>query len=86
MFENHNKVLFKNVSETSYVYILSGQKFIENAKNGQFWQKNAKCDIFGDFQTLWVCRVSFHTEFFDSLEVTDCFVTQFTKEREEIRA
>ena len=33
-----------------------------------------------------VCRVSFHTELFDSLEVTDCFVTQFTKEREEIRA
>ena len=36
MFENHNKVLFKNVSETSYVYILSGQEFIKNAINGQF--------------------------------------------------
>ena len=37
MFENHNKVLFKNVSETSYVYILNGQKFIENAISGIFW-------------------------------------------------
>ena len=25
-------------SEASYVYILSGQKFIKNAKNGQFWR------------------------------------------------
>ena len=60
---------------TFYVYILSGQKLIKNAKNGPFrwlfqnlklvvkqcyqavfiWQKlmeNAKCDIFGNFQTL----------------------------------
>ena len=25
-------------SEASYVYILSGQKFIKNAKNGPFWR------------------------------------------------
>ena len=30
------KVAFYNVSEASYVYILSGQKFIKNAKNSQF--------------------------------------------------
>ena len=30
------KVSFKIASEASYVYILSGQKFIKNAKNGQF--------------------------------------------------
>ena len=30
------KVAFNNTSEASYVYILSGQKFIKNAKNGQF--------------------------------------------------
>ena len=30
------KVSFNIVSAASYVYILSGQKFIENAKNGQF--------------------------------------------------
>ena len=53
MFENHNKVLFKNVSETSYVYILSGQEFIKNAQNGHFWRVFEKCDNFGDFQTLW---------------------------------
>ena len=30
-------VSFNIASEASYVYILSGQKFIKNAKNGQFW-------------------------------------------------
>ena len=31
-------------SEASYLYILSGQKLIKNAQNGQFWQvfKNLK--------------------------------------------
>ena len=46
-------------SEASYVYILSGQKLIINAKNGQFWKKKIekfKWDIFGDFQTM---RVTF---------------------------
>ena len=39
MFENRlKKVSFFIVSEASYVYILSGQKFIKNAKNGQFWR------------------------------------------------
>ncbi len=28
---------FNIASEASYVYILSGQKFIKNAKNGPFW-------------------------------------------------
>ena len=32
------KVSFIIASEASYVYILSGQKFIKNAKNGQFWR------------------------------------------------
>ena len=32
------KVAFNIASEASYVYILSGQKFIKNAKNGQFWR------------------------------------------------
>ena len=32
VFENHRKSLI--ASEASYVYILSGQKFIKNAKNG----------------------------------------------------
>ena len=30
------KVAYGVASEASYVYIFSGQKFIENAKNGQF--------------------------------------------------
>ena len=34
------KVSFNIASEASYVYILSGQKFITNAKNGPFWQVN----------------------------------------------
>ena len=40
------KVSFNNASEASYVYILSGQKLIENAIYGQF---GGKCDILGDF-------------------------------------
>ena len=39
------KVLFYIASEASYVYILSGQKLIKNAKNGQigdfFWKTEA---------------------------------------------
>ena len=32
------KVSINITSEASYVYILSGQKLIENAKNGPFWR------------------------------------------------
>ena len=32
------KVAFYNVSEASYVYILSGQKFNKNEKNGRIWR------------------------------------------------
>ena len=32
------KVEFNIASEASYVYILSGQKLIKNAKNGPFWR------------------------------------------------
>ena len=32
------KVVFNIASEASYVYILSGQKFIKNAKIGRFWR------------------------------------------------
>ena len=38
VFENPIKVSFNFASEASYVYILSGQKFIKNAKNCQFWR------------------------------------------------
>ena len=32
------KVSFNIANEASYVYILSGQKFIKNAKNSSFWR------------------------------------------------
>ena len=32
------KVAFNIASQASYVYILSGQKFIKNAKNGPSWR------------------------------------------------
>ena len=32
------KVSFNIASEASYVYILSGQKLIKNAKSGPFWR------------------------------------------------
>ena len=35
------KVSFNNASEASAVYILSGQKFIKNTKNGQFRKPEA---------------------------------------------
>ena len=43
-------------SEASYVYILSGQNFIKNAKKGQFWRIFEKCDFLRNFQTL--CNIS----------------------------
>ena len=40
------KVSFNIASEASYIYILSGQKLIKNATNGQFWRvfENLKFD------------------------------------------
>ena len=37
-FKITEKVSFYIASEASYVYILSGQKLIKNAKNGPFWR------------------------------------------------
>ena len=41
------KVAFNIASEASYVYILSGQKFIKNAKNDPIWRvfENLKLDV-----------------------------------------
>ena len=41
------KVLFNIASEASYAYILSGPKFLENAKNGQFG------DFFEKMRHFW---------------------------------
>ena len=35
---SQQKVSLNIASEASYIHILSGQKFIEIAKNGQFWR------------------------------------------------
>ena len=48
MFENRlEKVSFYIASEASYVYILSGQKLIKNAKNGPFWWLFWKPEVSG---------------------------------------
>ena len=47
VFENHSKVLFNIVSEASYVHILSQQKFLKNALNGQFWRGFKKPEACG---------------------------------------
>ena len=52
MSEIKEKVSFDIASEY-YVYKLSGQKFIKNAKIGKF-----ECDFFGIFQTLWTTAES----------------------------
>ena len=47
------KVSFNIASESSYVYILSGQKLIKNAKNGPFWRvfENLKLAVKQSYQT-----------------------------------
>ena len=45
------KVAFSIASEASYVYILSGQKFYKNAKNGQFWRVFENSDLCWKIQT-----------------------------------
>ena len=47
------KVSFYIASEASYVYILSGQKLFENAKNGPFWRvfENLKLTVNECYQT-----------------------------------
>ena len=46
-------VSFNIASEASYVYILSGQKLIKNAKNGPFWRvfENLKLAVKQCYQT-----------------------------------
>ena len=41
------KVSFNIASEASYVYVLSGQKLIQNAKNGPIWRvfENLKLSV-----------------------------------------
>ena len=53
MCENHKKIAFDIASESSYVYILSGQKLIENAKKGQFGRvfENLKLSVKQCYQT-----------------------------------
>ena len=48
-----DKVSFNIASEASYVYILSGQKLIKNAKNGSFWRvfENLKLEVKQCYQT-----------------------------------
>ena len=47
------KISFNIASEASYVYILSGQKKIKNAKNGSFWRvfENLKLAVKQCYQT-----------------------------------
>ena len=47
------KVSFNIASEASYVYIVSGQKLIKNAKNGPFWRvfENLKLAVKQSYQT-----------------------------------
>ena len=61
MFKNAKKVSFNTASEASDVYILSGQKLIKNAKNGQLGELNSvarqvnfKRWKMAKFATFWV--------------------------------
>ena len=52
MFKNDKKVSFNIASEASYVYILSGQKFIKTAINVPFWRvfENLKLAVKQSYQ------------------------------------
>ena len=54
VYENYRKISLNIASEASYIYILSGQDWIRNAKNHQSWRdfENLKWNILGNFQTL----------------------------------
>ena len=47
------KVSFNIASEASYIYIISGQKLIKNAKNGPIWRvfENLKLAVKQSYQT-----------------------------------
>ena len=47
------KVSFNTASEASYVYILSGQKFIKKCQNGPIWRifGNLKLEVKQSYQT-----------------------------------
>ena len=54
VWKTTEKVSFYNIaSEASYVYILSGQKLIKNAKNGPYWRvfENLKLAVKQCYQT-----------------------------------
>ena len=53
VFENHIENQINIASEASYVYILSGQKFIKNDNNGLFWLdfENLKLAVKQCYQT-----------------------------------
>ena len=54
VFKNHRKSFKFNIgSEARYVYILRGQKYIKNAKNGPFWRvfENLKLAVKQCYQT-----------------------------------
>ena len=57
MFENNRKVSFNIASEASYIYILSGQKFIKNAKKMVHFSKFLEPEAYGKIvlqnMSLW---------------------------------
>ena len=53
VWKSQKKVSYNSANEASYIYIWSGQKFIQNAKNGQFGKvfENVKLEVKQCFQT-----------------------------------
>ena len=53
VFENQKKVSFNIASDASYIYILSGQKLIKNAKKWSIWRvfENLKLAVKQGYQT-----------------------------------
>ena len=57
--QSNSETFWMIFKHCEYVYILSRQKLIKIAKNGElasFLTKSTKWDILGDFQTMWWSR------------------------------
>ena len=65
VFENHRKSLIQHCERSCYVYILNGQKFIKNAKNGRRVFEHLKSAVKQCYQTRMAKNAKIHLRHFD---------------------
>ena len=82
VLENHRKSLI--ASEASYVYILSEQNFIKNAKICQFWRVFEKWSLRSNSATRQVEKLKFKMRHFLSFYLLKQCVTRLTFNRTKL--